>query len=297
MNHLGQKALPTLIGALFFGTLIAIGYLTIFRGKEYALERGIHLPVILPTGEGLRVGTPVLVIGVEKGVISSLHYARLDHKGRPVPLTGDSPLKKNTDDSIPPAAALPFRAGERPAGQCVIAILDLAEDVEIHRNYRVITRFTTLISQKVVEIVPGNRRPGAPSWEPLKLDTSQVALFARTGRLPAEKENRSLMVAGNFDDPLYLLASFLNENRQSLRTITGNLASITTRIDRGNGTLAAIINSNTLHGETNDLLRELIILVNEIRGLQEARRESRAPIDFLEAYLLDILIVAGGGTL
>ena len=268
------RNLHLFIGATFFALLSAIGYFTIARGRTYALEKGVHMPVLLESAEGLRVGARVFVLGIQMGVVSSVHYVLTRADGSIIPWDDEGKTQP----------------GNVSAGQRVICVLDLLHDVRLYPNYTVSTRYPSPISQKMVAINPGRLGETNPDFRPMKLTQLQLRAFLRSGVLP---DSGTMIAAGNSDDPIYLAASLIADNRETLFRITSNLAEITRKVNEGRGSLAAILNQETLSRETNQSLAGLVIFLNEIRHGVEDTRESRAMTDFIAALLPVVFKVAG----
>lgn len=262
------------VGAAFFAAMILVGYFTIARGRTYALEKGVHLPILLESAEGLRVGARVYVLGIEMGVVSSLHYVLTRADGSIIPWNEERSLRPN----------------EGTAGQRVIAIIDLERSIKLYPNYSAKTRYPSPISQKIVALDPGRLEDKESSWQPRTLTQPQLRAFLARGTLPSDG---TMLASHNTDDPIYLAASVIADNRAALLRITGNLAEITGKVNEGQGSVAAILNRETLSRETNESLAGLIIFLNEIRHGVEDTRESRAMVDFISA-LLPFLFKAGG---
>ena len=282
---MSDRRLQLITGAAFFAVMGAIGYFTIARGRTYALEKGVHIPVLLESAEGLRVGARVFVLGIEMGVVSSVHYV----------------LTREDNSIIPWDEEGKPRRADRPAGQRVICILDLERDVQLYPNYSLKSRYPSPISQKIVSLNPGRllAPPGGkagtggttdPAWRPLRMTQPQLRAFLQSGVLPADG---TMLASQNSDDPIYLAASIIADNRQTLLRITSNLAEITHKVNVGQGTLSAVLNQETLSRETNNSLAGLVIFLNEIRHGVEDTRESRAMTDFIAALLPVMFKVAG----
>ncbi|MEQ9366106.1 MAG: hypothetical protein RIF32_17820, partial [Leptospirales bacterium] len=182
----------------------------------------------------------------------------------------------------------------------VIAVLNLNRDLPYYPNYEVVTRYQTILSEKVVEVLPGNAvgempygktRPAEygppglpfPRLDVMKFSTAELQRFHLRGELPADR--REMLVASNYDDPLYLIASVIVENRGPLKQITGNLRDITEKLNQGNRNIALLVNRAKLMDGANGFLRDVIVLTQEAREGLEDTRESRAIIEFLEALL------------
>lgn len=270
------------VGGGFFSLLLMLLFFTIFLGKIDWRAEVVHIPVRLASAEGLRSGVPVFVHGVEVGSVGNLYYVTVDEFDRPRSW----------------AVAREAEGGSH--GQTVIAILHMRRDLPFYPNYEVVTRYQTILSEKVVEVGPGGayrefpygkqRRPehgpegtALQTIRHLKFSTAELERFHRTGELP--DDDRKLLRASNYDDPLYLIASVIVENRRPLRQITGNLRDITTKLNTGNQNISLLINRAQLMEGTNGFLREVIVLTQELREGVEDTRESRAAIEFLESVL------------
>lgn len=240
-----HRFLTLLTGFLFFGGMLMIGYFTIARQKEQGLRSPEFYLLELETAEGLKVGASVQILGVPSGVVDSMYY-------------------------VPPEDS-----GETK----VLAVLAISRQVPIYSNYRIITRFPTALAAKVVEINPGTRTNGAFQVQPRLLGSHELVNLKTSGVMPEAGAN--VLRAANYDDPLYLIATSLTENRRSLRKIASNVAEITEKMNSGNGTIAALLNRGDLVNNTNEILRGSLILIQEIREGVEDTRESRAAIDFI----------------
>ena len=133
-----KKHIHPITGLLFFVGLGLIGYYTIIDTQEFDDEGTVRIPVRLLTAEGMRPGTKIFVQGVQMGAVGALYYMTLDERGWP-----RSWSEENT----------------RSHGQTVIAILYLKRGFQFYPNYRIITRYQTVLSAKVIEIEPGNAVP------------------------------------------------------------------------------------------------------------------------------------------
>ena len=294
MSRFIQNSSRPVAGLLFFIVMGLIANFTIIQGQSYELTRAVHIPVLLETAEGLRVGAPVLVKGVEMGVLSQMDYIQLDESGFPLPWATDPNTAKIYRDhhSRIPGRTDPNR---KVYGQKVLAILDLKEHVPIYPDFKIVTRYTSLISQKIVEILPGRLRPGQdPRWNPLILRYQTLQKYRQTGELPRNGKKPTLLTSNNFDDPIYLLAGVINENRRPIHKITSDLRDISGRIDTGKGTVSLLLTDDKLVRGTNDILKLVRILIQDGRTLVEANRETRGEVDFLSAYLTTIILKGAG---
>ncbi|MCB1319583.1 MAG: hypothetical protein KDK34_05000 [Leptospiraceae bacterium] len=310
-----KKHIHPITGLLFFVGLGLIGYYTIIDTQEFDDEGTVRIPVRLLTAEGMRPGTKIFVQGVQMGAVGALYYMTLDERGWP-----RSWSEENT----------------RSHGQTVIAILYLKRGFQFYPNYRIITRYQTVLSAKVIEIEPGNAVPtfmrrhdkleakrargitptqlnlipgvsgriqysaeerallrAREQGEPyllrplnhISLSMEEELHFRRTGDLPHGPE-RELLAASNFNDPIFMIASVINENRTPIHQITSNLKDITQKLNQGNGAVAGLLNRPDVYAGSNEFMKDVIILTQELREGSEDLRETRAAVDFLDAMLV-----------
>ena len=267
-----SKNFALFVGLGFFAFLVIVGYFTIVLRKEKGTAGLQRIAVRLATAEGMKKGAPVMIQGVQAGYVSYLHFTPTDGEGWPLAFN---------------------EQGSRNEGQTVIAVLEITENVLFYPNHRIITKYTSAISEKVVEINPGKSIQGSRPLHPLDLSAEQLLDLKTNGILP-EIEGETLLAAHNYDDPLYMIASVIVDNRRSIRRVVSNVASITEKINTGSGTLSALINRPDLIDSSNELLKKLILTVHDAREGVEDTRESRASIDFLTMLLTVIGHLAAG---
>ena len=262
-------------GLAFFLFMFLLGNYTIFAKKSSERPTTLHLPVLMKTAEGLSKGAHVFSHGVRVGYVASLTRVDLGRQGQ----------------------ALSFQEAEQfPSyGQGIIAMLNLQRDFIFYPNYRIITKHRTILAEKIIEILPGDGAgwdtralPGnAHTWpESLGLDLLQAVpvLYLDYGELRAFHDRAELprkghlLQASNYDDPLYLFAAVLGENRKNLFYIFRNLNDISDKINRGTGTIGAVINQPDIANKTNEFLKQLIYFTHDVRDGAEALRESDSTV-------------------
>lgn len=264
-----EKLMITGLGVLFWVVLGSTILFTVVLPKPE--ERGLiyFIPVKMETAEGIKRGSTVQILGVDKGFVNYLHYSQTDGNGNLIPY-------EHTEDA-------------KPAGQVVIAVLNFKEPVQIFSDYEVRTKYEALISEKVIDLLPGDsgEEVNYAYWN----RTDQLR-FMQTGKMPPV--GGTMLKAGNYDDPLTIIANVIHENRPEIRRIAQNLRQATDKINTGNGTVALLINRAQIVRGAEDTLTEMSLLVRESRDAAEALRESRAPVDFLSAYIFTLLRLAAG---
>jgi len=259
-------------GVSFWVAMALLLVQTIILPAEKDRRAHIYMPVILQSAQGLHDGSRVTVLGVDKGTVLFLTYLPVDRIGRII-IDADEISKEQS-------------------GQKILAVLFLDDPIELHSNYRISTRYTTVISEKVVDIDPGSG-PVDDLLPVSYLTSTDVFYLMKQGRLTLA--GKTIPEALNYDDPLTAIADVLAENRQGIRVITSNLRNVTDKINTGNGTVAALINDRRLMNEVIEILADTDMLVRDGRDLFESLRESRASMDLLSGYLVPVLTAGAGG--
>ncbi|MBI3395250.1 MAG: MCE family protein [Spirochaetia bacterium] len=272
LERLIEKHSSVVVGSVFFLSMVYVGHTTVILQKTTTIKKPLRLVVQLETAEGMKIGAPVLIHGVQKGVVSAFQYMALDQTGRPVPWKAKLPPDRHI------------------AGQTVVAVLDLTDQVTFYANYRIITRYPNVFAAKEVDIDPG--RAPAKTLDFLDLDSQQLVDFRSMGSLPLDG---AVARVSNYDDPMFLISSVLGENRHNLRTIASNIRQATDKINEGTGTAGEMLDQRTLNDDSNRLMVTLLVLVSEIREGLEDTRESGSSIDALGALFTFALKAATGG--
>jgi len=270
MKRLAFKQFNSLVGIAFFAVMGFVGYFTIIKKNVKEVKRATYLPVILATADHLHAGSPVTILGVPAGFIGSLHYVIIDETGNHF-----EPKEKYDIHDI--------------QGQYVLAVLDLFDAVEIHENYKITTYYPTIASEKRVDIDPGMRRP-EETFSPRFYSSGEI-LSLRSDRKIPPGESKTILHATNSDDPLYLLSSLIRENRSPVRRITFSLAEISEKINRGRGTLGALVNNPELYKKGGHVLLAAKPILVDARDALESYRETTQTIDLLKT-LWSILLAS-----
>jgi hypothetical protein len=273
-----KKSGILMTGIVFWVLVIGLMSVTVLMPAERNRKLQYYFPVVLRSAEGIKVGSRVEVLGVDQGYVNHLRYTTLDSQNRII----------RRDESE-----------DRPsANQVVIAVLNMRTEPVLYSNYRIYTRYPAIISDKIIDIRPGNAERGE-AREVLLWNSREMLFYRQTGNLPGGNHPvDTLARASNYDDPITVVADVLSDNRGDIRRIIKNIADATEKINNpGGGTLSMILNDAELIDRTNATLRDTIVLLREGHLLAEDLRESQAPVFFLEAYLIEILLLASGAPL
>jgi phospholipid/cholesterol/gamma-HCH transport system substrate-binding protein len=77
---------------------------------------------------------------------------------------------------------------------------------------------------------------------------------------------------------LVSLADVVEENRAAVGTLTGNLASITEKLDRGTGTLGRLLNDPKLYDRVTDTMTDVRQSVQDLGALAHSLREGQGTL-------------------
>lgn len=256
------------MGIGFFVFMGLLFYNTVIMTVVASYSEPTRLPVRLGSAENLKRMAPVFIYGVESGYVSSLHYVPLDERGEPIPYER---LEHESPDS-----------------QAIVAILTLDKKVKFYPNYRVYTKYQSVLSQKAVDLYPGKAESPwhekNDPWYEMTMTLGEIVNFRTTGILPTMEPHEHMLKAINYDDPLYLVATVIFENRTSLRNIIHGIREVTDKIDQGGGNISLIVNKAQLVDSVNQTLVEADQLVNEVGEGLETLRENDTFVDMLAAW-------------
>lgn len=140
----------------------------------------------------------------------------------------------------------------------VIVTLKLYRYFTLYENYKIVLKNQSTLGGKVITVNPGN----------------------------AESEGRLYEVVGSMkdlhghsiSDPLAKISELIDENRDNIKVAITNLKEFSEKINKGEGTIAKLVNEDTLHDQTNKLIREL-------RDTVEDSREQAPVTSFIRAFL------------
>lgn len=249
-----------LVGLLFFGAALAVGYFTIITEGGPFQKKLPTLSVYFPTAQGIKIGNKVTVQGVPYGFVSKVSLIKMDDQGNVLP------------DNQP---ALFTR---------VQVIIALRSPINLYPNYKVTIRNESLLSGRVIAIDPGTAYEldkksgkivkGSSPKKPLDLNFN-----------PKTKVSSRALNGTTDEDPLVSLSELIAENRQDIRKTVANIADITGKINQGDGTLGKLINSGSVHDNVNTALTDAQIVLRELREGLEDTREQAPVTSFIRAAL------------
>lgn len=215
------------VGLFFILGLILFGVMLELGGQWNPFEKYSHYNTYLTSVTGLKVGDPVRLAGVEVGKINEIGI--LDGKVRI-----DFEVKKGT---------------------------------EIRKDSVASLRMTNLLGGQFLGLSFGSTTaPLLPSGSTVEgKDAASVdTIVNNLGDLTADAKTLITDLNKNQAEVMGKMNDMLDENRSNIRSTMSNLSSITTKLDRGDGSLAMLLNDKTLYANTNEVTANLKAITAKI---------------------------------
>jgi phospholipid/cholesterol/gamma-HCH transport system substrate-binding protein len=215
------------VGLFFILGLILFAVMLELGGQWNPFEKSISYQTFLTSVTGLKVGDSVRLAGVDVGKIN-----RIDVMEGKVRI--DFEVKKGT---------------------------------KIRKDTIASLRMTNLLGGQFLGLSFGSSAapllpPGATvaSKEAATVDT----IMADLGDITADAKTLITDLNKNQAEVLGTMSAMLDENRPNIRSTMSNLSSITTKMDRGDGSLAMLLNDKTLYANTNEVTANLKTITAKI---------------------------------
>jgi phospholipid/cholesterol/gamma-HCH transport system substrate-binding protein len=215
------------VGIFFILGIILFAVMLELGGQWNPFEKSISYQTFLSSVTGLKVGDSVRLAGVDVGKIKRIEV--LESKVRI-----DFEVKKGT---------------------------------KIRKDTIASLRMTNLLGGQFLGLSFGSSTtpllpPGATvaSKEAATVDT----IMADLGDITADAKTLITDLNKNQAEVLGTMSAMLDENRPNIRSTMSNLSSITTKMDRGDGSLAMLLNDKTLYANTNEVTANLKTITAKI---------------------------------
>jgi phospholipid/cholesterol/gamma-HCH transport system substrate-binding protein len=127
----------------------------------------------------------------------------------------------------------------------VVVKLKMYNRFVMYENYRIKIRNETALGGKYVAIIPGTKY-----YEGKKLDIITA---------------RDNLKGDIIEDPFAVISEFIEENRANVRVAIQELRDVFEKINSGKGTVGKLINEDTFHTNTDDLVKELRDTIEDVR--------------------------------
>jgi phospholipid/cholesterol/gamma-HCH transport system substrate-binding protein len=250
-----------IVGALFVSSLAVVAYFTILTDGGPLQKKGVEAIIYFPNADGIKIGNRVTVHGVPYGYVSRVDLVQIDEDG--------NLLKK----------------GKIGFGTKVEVTLVLKGPIKIYENYEATIKNESLLSGRIIALDPGSRYPKDPKTQEID-KTGEEFLVLSDYTIETTKQRTAPSLKGKVtEDPLVSLSELIAENRVDIRKTFVNIASITGKINAGEGSLGRLINENEMHKNVNTTLTDAQIVLREMREGLEDFREQAPVTSFIRAAL------------
>ncbi len=283
-----------LIGALFFGALSMLGFFTVISEEGPFASKGKEIVVFFDNADGIKVGSSVTVIGVRGGIVSSIDLVEVDKNRKMVGF--------NTTESV---------------SQRVAVTLELKKELIFYENYTIDIKNASLLGGKVISVNPGSAIEQIEQIEQKGTEKKKISDIRKNDDITGNEDvliNKRIQVlyfsVGGFSrsaleqlierrseksfvelqgkssgDPIAGLAELISENRENVRKTIQNIRDITSKINKGQGTLGQLINDDELHRNASTLVDDAQVVARELRESLEDQREQAPVNSFIRAML------------
>ncbi len=198
------------VGLFFVLSLILFGIMLEVGNHWKIFDRGTPYKVMLPSSTGLKVGDIVRLAGVEVGSITKISV--LDDKVRvDFEVTPGTKIKQDTTAGI---------------------------------------RMSSMLGGQFLGLSFGTpSSPDLPAGSTVKnSDSASVdALLDNIGGLTKDAKQLIIDLNRNQNEVMGKIAAMLDQNSNAIHDSMTNLSSITAKLDRGDGSLAMLLNDKTLY--------------------------------------------------
>jgi len=140
----------------------------------------------------------------------------------------------------------------------VLVGLKMYKRFALYDNYRIVLKNQTAIGGRIIVIYPGEYKRDDVLYESIEVYKN--------------------LHGSTIGDPISKLSELIDENREDIRETIKNIREISGKINRGEGTIAKLVNEDTIHRDTGKLIEEL-------RETIEDSREQAPVTSFIRAAL------------
>jgi phospholipid/cholesterol/gamma-HCH transport system substrate-binding protein len=208
------------VGLFFIVSLIILGGLLEVGEKWNPFEKQLRYKTYLSNVTGLKLGDPVRLVGVDVGRIKEINV-------------------KNENVEL---------------------VFDVKPGTQIRTDSVASLRLTNLLGGQFLSISLGGAK--SPLLEPggtvYGKDSANIdVIVENVGELTKDAKTLINNLNKNQDEVLKKVSAILDDNRANLQQSVANFRSITEKFDRGDGSLALLLNDKALYANANDAAQNL----------------------------------------
>jgi phospholipid/cholesterol/gamma-HCH transport system substrate-binding protein len=277
---------PIIIGALTIVSVIVFFAMLYYLLGNHVLKGGTNVVVLMPDGAGLKRADRVQFQGVEVGSVKSIE---LNPKGgvlvklrlnKGLPLTTDSKVMVRGDvfgahtvAVMNGKSAVLLESGDTIRGLTAPELTDIASDLST-RAGALLTSADSLLAPSTVRDLRATAAILPASATELRAALAEIRASSASLRRSMNELEKTAPGPALGSAIHQIDASAASISRASDNIATASLTlnaslerfnSIVSKIDAGNGTLGKMINDSSLYVETNEAMREIRALAQDIR--------------------------------
>ena len=281
-----RKKNPIVIGALTIFSVIVFFTMLYYLLGNPVLAKRTNVVVLMPNGAGLKRSDPVQYQGVTVGSVKDI---QLNPKGgvtvrlrlnTGLPLTTDSKVTVRGDvfgahtvSVINGKAGMLLQSGDTIRGETAAELTDMASDLS--------GRLTTLLTSADSLLAPSTVRDLRATAAMLPASAIQLRAALAEVSVASASLRRSMteLEKAQAGPALGSAIKQIDASARSIAQASDNIAtasttlnrsleefnSIMTKVNSGRGTLGLMVNDSSLYVETNEAMREIRALAQDIR--------------------------------
>ncbi|PKL16966.1 MAG: hypothetical protein CVV49_13640 [Spirochaetae bacterium HGW-Spirochaetae-5] len=136
--------------------------------------------------------------------------------------------------------------------------MKLFRTFNIYENYKILLKNQTALGGRIIVIYPGSPEAEGDIFETV--------------------DSMNNLAGITIGDPLTKISEVIDENRENIKVAIENFSEFSEKVNKGEGTIGKLVNKDTLHEDTGNLIKEL-------RDTVEDTREQAPVTSFIRAAL------------
>ncbi|TGK20773.1 MCE family protein [Leptospira fluminis] len=237
---------PVHLGLAFFLSFFLLLYQSVLERAGTKDLYPYTLKIYYPKSQGIRPGTSVSVLGVEKGLVRDVDVVPIE----------DVPDRRFLDPLRKKAVEITIR---------------LADPITLYANYNISFRTKTVLSGRTIDIDPGSA----------ELD-QKMGFFNPTYKEGEERAPDFAPSAKYYDDFFAASTGIIRENEKDINLTFKNLFEVSEKLKGNRGSIPRILNDDDIHDNIAETMLDMRLFGDDARRYTEGYRklERSAPVPF-----------------
>ncbi|TGK06775.1 MCE family protein [Leptospira semungkisensis] len=237
---------PLHLGIAFFCAFFFLLYHSVIERSGSEEDYPFTLKIYYPKSQGIRPGTPVSILGVERGIVRDVDVVSIE----------EVPDKRFLDKNRTKAVELTIR---------------LAEPITLYSNYNISFKTASLLAGRTIDIDPGNAE-----------ENPKTTFFRPTYKEEEGFRPDFAPSARYYDDFFAASTGVIRENRNDIILLFQNMDEITYKLKGNRGSIPRFINDADTYDNLSETVSDLRVFGDDARRYVEGYRkiERSAPIPF-----------------